>query len=189
MMQHDYVEQALSPIEHLYKNLLKSNCKIFNPPIPRNLFGSCCFDLAHGTNIRMGGHGEKMLGEHCRIRNDLKSTLLKDGVRNMRVSDTLGTLTFKSTVAEQLTALRPLVAKDNVHLTAPGYKALAEGIFREALNFGIVRTKGKHSLSGMQMVKVAEWHGFVCNQGVGRTSLKAAKRPLGGRVHPYQKRK
>ncbi len=28
--------------------------------------------------------------------------------------------------------------------------------------------------------KGAEWHGFVCNQGVGRTSLKAAKRPLGG---------
>jgi len=189
MMQHDHIEQALSPIEHLYKNLLKSNCKIFNPPIPRYLFGSCCFDLAHGTNIRMGGHGEKMLGEHCRIRNDLKSTLLKDGIRNMRVLDTLGSLTSKSTVAEQLAALRPLVAKDNVHLTTSGYKALAEAIFKEALNFGIVRSKGKHSLSGLQMVKAAEWHGFVCNQGVGKTSLKAAKRPLGGRVHPYQKRK
>ncbi len=82
-----------------------------------------------------------------------------------------------------------IVAKDNVHLTTSGYKALAEGIFREALNFGIVRSKGKHSLSGLQMVKGAEWHGFVCNQGVGRTSLKAAKGPLGGRAHPYQKRK
>jgi hypothetical protein len=55
MMQHDHIEQALSPIDHLYKNLLKSNCKIFNPPNPRYLFGSCCFDLAHGPNIRMGG--------------------------------------------------------------------------------------------------------------------------------------
>jgi hypothetical protein len=189
MMQHNHIEKALSPIEHLYKNLLKSNCKIFNPPIPRYLFGSCCFDLAHGTNIRMGGHGEKMLGEHCRIRNDLKSTLLKDGIRNMRVLDTLGSLTSKSTVAEQLAALRPLVAKDNVHLTTSGYKALAEAIFKEALNFGIVRSKGKHSLSGLQMVTGAEWHGFVSNQGVGRTSLKAAKRPLGGRAHPYQKKK
>ncbi len=106
----------------------------------------------------------------------------------MRVLDTLGSLTSKSTVAEQLMALRPLVAKDNVHLTTSGYKALAEGIFREAPNFGIVRSKGKHSLSGLQMVKGAEWHGFVC-QGVGRTSLKAAKRPWGGRAHPYQKRK
>ncbi len=52
-----------------------------------------------------------------------------------------GTLTSKSAVAEQLKALKPLVARDNVHLTAPGYKALAEGIFREALNFGVTRKK------------------------------------------------
>jgi hypothetical protein len=189
MMQQEHVELALSPIEHLYKNLLRSNCKLFNPPIPRFLFGSCCPDLAHGSNIRMGGHSEKMLGEHCRIRNNLKSILLKDGIRNMRVLDTLGTLTHKSTVAEQLTSLKSLVARDNVHLTAQGYKALAEGIYREALNFGITRSKGKHSLSGLQMVRVAEWHGFVSNQGVGKVSLKAAKRPLGGRSHPYQKKK
>jgi hypothetical protein len=75
----------------------------------------------------MGGHGENMIGEHCRIRQDLKEILLKDGIRNMRVLDTLGTLTSKSTVSEQLAALRPLVARDNVHLTALGNKALAEG--------------------------------------------------------------
>jgi hypothetical protein len=185
MMQHEHVEQALSPIEHLYKNLLKSNCKIFNPPIPRYLFGSCCLDLANGPNIRMGRHGEKMVAKHCHIRNNLNSILLKDGVRNMRVLDTLGTFTSKNTVTEQLAALKPLVARDNVHLTAAGYKALAEVIFREAQNFGVTRSKGKHSLSGMQMVRAAEWHGFVRNQGVGKTSLNAAKRPLGGRAHPY----
>jgi hypothetical protein len=43
-------------------------------------------------------------------------------------------------------ALKSLVARDNVHLTAQGFKALAEGIYREALNFGITRAKGKHSL-------------------------------------------
>jgi hypothetical protein len=85
--------------------------------------------------------------------------------------------------------LRPLVAKDNVHLTAAGYKAMADGIFREAQNFGVTRSKGKHSLSRMQMVRVAEWHGFVSNQGVGKTSLKAAKRSLGERAHPYPKKK
>jgi hypothetical protein len=62
------------------------------------------YSYSHGTNIRMGGHGEKMLGEHCRIRNEIKSTLLKDGIRNMRVMDTLGSLTSKSTIAEQLAA-------------------------------------------------------------------------------------
>jgi len=189
MMQHDHLEQALSPIEHLYKNLLKLNCKLFTPPIPRYIFGSCCLDLAHGPNIRMGGHGERMIGEHCRIRQDLKHTLLKDGIRNMRVLDTLGILTSKSTVSEQLAALRPLVARDNVHLTALGYKALAEGIYREVKNFEVPKSKGKHSSSGLQLVKAAEWHGFVSNQGVGKTSLKAAKRPSGGRVHPYQKKK
>jgi hypothetical protein len=48
----------------------------------------------------------------------------------------------------------------------------------------LVTSKGKHSLSGLQLVRVAEWHGFVSNQGVGKVSLKAAKRPLGGRSHP-----
>jgi hypothetical protein len=33
-----------------------------------------------------------MIGEHCRIRQDLKDILLKDGIRNMRLLDTLGTL-------------------------------------------------------------------------------------------------
>ncbi len=166
---------------------VKATARFSTPPIPRYLFGSCCLNLAHGSNIRMGGHGEKMVGEHCRIRNNLKSILLKDGIRNMRVLDTLGTLTSKSTVAEQLTALKPLVARDNVHLTAQGYKALAEGIFREALNFRVTSSKGKHSLSGMQMVRAAEWHRFVSNQGVGKTSLKAAKRLLGGGPIPIKR--
>ncbi len=60
-MQHEHVEQALSPIEHLYKNFLKLNFKIFNPSIPRYLFGSCCLDLAHGPNIRMRGTGKRWL--------------------------------------------------------------------------------------------------------------------------------
>jgi len=48
-------------VSHLYKQYIKSNDKIFLPPIPRNVFGSCCFDLGHGANIRRQGHGEKML--------------------------------------------------------------------------------------------------------------------------------
>ncbi len=72
---------------------------------------------------------------------------MKDGISIMRVLNTLGSLTSQSTVAEQLAlaALRPFVAKDNVHLTSEGYWALAEGIFREAQNFGVSRMKGKHS--------------------------------------------
>ncbi len=116
-------------------------------------------------------------------------TLLKDGIRNMRVLDTLGILTSKSTVSEQLAALRPLVARDNVHLTSLGYKALAEGIYRDVKSFEVPKSKGKHSITGHQLIKAAEWHGFVSNQGVGKTSLKAGKRLSGGRGHPYQKKK
>ncbi len=65
----------------------------------------------------------------------------------MRVLDTLDSLTSQSTVAEQLAALRSIVAKDNVHLTSAGYRALAEGLFREGQNFRVSRMKGKHSLS------------------------------------------
>ncbi len=168
---------------------MKLNCRLFTHPIPRYIFGSCCLDLAHGPTVSMGGHAERMIGEHCCIRQELKYILLKDGIRNKRVLDTLETLTSKSTVSEQLAALRPLVARDNVHLTALGYKALAEGIYREVKNFEVPKSKGKHSISGLQLVKAAEWHGFVSNQGVGRTSLKAAKRPSGGRNHPYQKKR
>jgi hypothetical protein len=70
----------------------------------------------------MGGHGEKMLGEHCRIRNNLKSILLKDGIRNMRILDTLGTLTHKSTVAEQLemTGCERQCSPDSTRLQSSG---------------------------------------------------------------------
>ncbi len=67
--------------------------------LPLNIFAKICLNL---TANLIGGHGEKMVGEHYRIRNNLKSILLKDGVRNMQVLDTLGTLTFKNTVSEQL---------------------------------------------------------------------------------------
>jgi len=40
MMQHNHEAQALFPVEHLYKNWLRSNCKVFIPPIPRFVFGS-----------------------------------------------------------------------------------------------------------------------------------------------------
>jgi hypothetical protein len=67
--------------------------------------------------------------------------------------------------------------------------ALAEGIFREAQNFGLPRMKGKHSVSGKLLVKTAEWHDFVSNWGIGKVSLKAAKKPFEAKAHPYHKKK
>ncbi len=143
MMQHNNIEQALFPCEHLYKNWLRSCCLVFTPPIPRFVFGSCCRDLSHGSNITMGGHSEKMLGEHCSIRNSLKGILAKEGLPNTRVLDTLGAITGKNSVASQLEVLKSITAKDNVHLTPSGYRSLAEGVLREAANFDMPKRKGR----------------------------------------------
>jgi hypothetical protein len=52
VMGCSHFESALNPVSHLYKQYIKSSCKIFTPPIPRFVFGSCCADLGHGANIR-----------------------------------------------------------------------------------------------------------------------------------------
>jgi hypothetical protein len=188
MMEGSHIEQALSPVSHLFKNILKSKQKIFIPPIPRFVCGSCCKELDHGPNIRSSGHGERMLGEHCRIRNTLKESLIRGGVQNMRVLDTLGSITGKNTLPSQLDSLKLITARDNVHLTGGGYLSLAQGILSEAQKFGETKVKGKHSLSGKQPTHQVEWHGFV-SPGLGKLSLKAGKRFLGVRSHPYNKGK
>jgi hypothetical protein len=134
VMGSSHIESAFFSVSHLYKQYIKSNDKIFLPPIPCNVFGSCCFDL---------GHGEKMLSEHCRIRQSMKSTLLGYRVSRMRVLDTLGCLTNSSNPPEQLAALKQLTTKDNVHLTDEGYKALAVGLLKEATSLSEPRERGK----------------------------------------------
>ncbi len=121
------------------------------------------------------------MGEHCRIRNSLKGILAKEGLPNTRaLEDTLGAITSKNTVASHLEVLKSITAKDNVHLTPSGYRSLAEGILREAASFDLPKRKGKHSLTGKQWIHSAEWHGFVCNNGVGKISGKAPRKPFWG---------
>ncbi len=81
---------------------------------------SCCHDLGHGANIRMQGHREKMIAEHCRIRQHMKKVLMDERVQNMRIFDTLGSLTHSSNTSEQLQVLRALTTTDHVHLTDDG---------------------------------------------------------------------
>ena len=50
-------------------------------------------------------------------------------------------------------------------------------------------SKGKHSVFGKQLVRTAERHGFVSNWGIGKVSLKAAKKPFEAKAHPYHKKK
>ncbi len=52
----------------------------------------------------------------------------------MRISDTLGSLTHSTNTSEQLNTLRNLTSVDHVHLTDDGYKAMAAGLLKEAIN-------------------------------------------------------
>jgi hypothetical protein len=176
------IESALNPVSHLYKQYIKSNCKIFTPPIPRFVFGSCCADLGHGANIRHQGHREKMLSEHCRVRQTLKGILVGERVQNMRVLDTLGCLTLTNNTTEQLTALEKITARDQVHLTDEGYKAMAAGILKEAISLNEPREKGKDR--GNIRHQTINWNGFVSHSGIGKTSLKAAKKSVSAPAPP-----
>ncbi len=92
----------------------------------------------------------------------------------MRVMDTLGCLTLTNNTAEQLTALEKITSRDQVHLTDEGYKAMAEDILKEAKSLNEPREKGKDR--GNIRHQTINWNGFVSHSGIGKTSLKAAKK-------------
>jgi hypothetical protein len=102
--------------------------------------------------------------------------------------DTLGTLTGKNTVDEQLASLRKITSKDNVHLNEFGLAALTQGLVREARGFELSKQKGKGSIAGNARLKTIEWRGFVSNSG--NTTGVGFKAPLSkseyrGKFHPY----
>jgi len=187
VMNQDQVEKTLSNMEHFYKHDHSAARKIFCPPLPRYVFGGCCGDLGHGQNIRSQGHAEKMVTEFVRVRQNIKSVLVRSQVQNMRVLDSLGALTGKNTVAEQVTELRKVTARDNVHLTADGYKSLALGVFKEAAMFSAPKVKtSKHDAVGAPQ----DWHGFLSHVGIGKAATRKARSASHAtpRAHPYRGR-
>ena len=104
----------------------------------------------------------------------MKSTLLGDRVSNMRVLDTMGCLTNSTNPPEQLAALKHIMSKDNVHLTEDRYKPLAEGLLKEAISLSEPREKGK--TKGHIRQQTVNWNGLVSHSGIGKSSLKAAKK-------------
>jgi hypothetical protein len=163
IMEDEQVEKGLFTVEHLCKNLRKDSWKIFVSPSPRWLCGAYCFDLGHCTNLRSEGYGRRILNELYRVWRCMKKTLIDGRIRNSRVLDTLGTLTGKNTVDEQLAGLRKVTSKDNVHLNDSGLAPLAQGLVREARGFELAKQKGKGSIPGNPRLKTSEWRGVVCN--------------------------
>jgi len=120
----------------------------------------------------------------------MKKTLIESRIRNTRVLDTLGTLTGKNTVEEQLAGLHKVTSKDNVHLNDSGLAALAQGLVREARGFELSKQKGKGSIPGNARLKTSEWRGFVCNtttSGGGGSKAPSSKTHQKGKFHPYSR--
>jgi len=187
VMSQEQVEKTLSNMEPFYKHDYSAAKKIFCPPIPRYVYGGCCGDLGHGPNIRSQGHSEKMVSELVRVRQNIKSVLIRTQVQNMRVLDSLGALTGKTTLSEQVSELRKVTARDNVHLTPAGYKALALGVYKEASSFTAPKVKvSKHESPGATQ----EWHGFLSHVGIGKAASRKARSAHQStpRAHPYRGR-
>jgi hypothetical protein len=122
----------------------------------------------------------------------MKKTLFDSKIRQARVLDTLDALTGKNTVDEQLSGLRAITAKDNVHLTDKGYAALAQGLVREARGFELTKQKGKGSIEGNARAW-APANGMVSSATRVRLRGGVFKAPLArgsqkGKFHPYQKK-
>ena len=116
----------------------------------------------------------------------MKRILMAKRVLNMRLLDTLGCLSNSSNPPEQLAALKGITSKDNVHLTEAGYRALAEGLLQEAISLRTPREKGKETVSRQLTVT---WNGFVSHVGIGKTSLKSAKKSAAAsRPTPYSRK-
>ena len=193
VMEDEQVEKCLFTVEHLGKQLHRDSWKIYVSPSPRWLRGPCCYDLSHCTNFRMDGYGRVILNDLYRVRRCMKKCLMESHIRNFRVLDTLGALTGKNTIDEQISAMHSITSKDNVHLTEAGYAALAQGLVREAHNCMQAKQKGKGSIAGNARMSTREWRGFISNTSTGRTDSGKAlksfpKSSLRGRTHPYMKR-
>ena len=74
------------------ESFLKNRAKIFIPPIPRFMFGSCCSTVTHGTNISTPQHPHQALSEHTRQRHTIIKSLNTTGISNYRVIDVIHSL-------------------------------------------------------------------------------------------------
>jgi hypothetical protein len=103
-------------------------------PMPRYVFGGCCIDRSHASNTTQEGHAATMLASHSKLRNILKTKLVKKKDKGMWVLDVLGSLTKKTSIDAQIGHLRTLTDINNVHLTSDRYKAIAGGILEACKN-------------------------------------------------------
>ncbi len=145
---------------------LKGFEKIIIPPIPRYVFGGCCSDPTHCTNVSDPEHHLTMLFAHSRIRNTMKKQMLGTLSRNFRILDILGALTppGQTSQKQHSEALKRHSHTDNVHLTDRGYELITDSIIKELQE--VTKNKIKPALN-TNMPRTRDWLGFVSTTGVG----------------------
>jgi hypothetical protein len=108
--------------------------KIVIPPLPRHLFSTCCSNTAHCTNFADEYYSEKILNGATRLRQVLKKETSAIGMSKKWVLDGVGAIlgtpvgSNYGTNREIIPDLRPLIAKDGVHLEAKANANLSQAL-------------------------------------------------------------
>jgi hypothetical protein len=97
------------------------------PPLPRYLFARCCDDAGHCTNFDQSDFAQNLLSGFIQLRNLLIRTLVQKGLKNFKVLDTCCVTSCKTTanIAERLSEMKKVTAKDGIHFVTAGYCNLA----------------------------------------------------------------
>ncbi len=97
------------------------------PPLPRYLFARCCDDAGHCTNFDQSDFAQNLLSGFIQLRNLLIRTLVQKGLKNFKVLDTCCVTSCKATanIADRLSEMKKVTAKDGIHFVAAGYGNLA----------------------------------------------------------------
>ena len=166
------------------ESVCKNRGKIFIPPIPRFVFGSCCTDTAHGSNTNTETHSAHAITEHIRQRHTIIKSLNSTGITNHKVLDIMHCIREgPDNDDNRLTSLKKVTHKDNVHLSTAGYAKIAAGILDAAQQLSARPKMPGGPPRGME---ISGWHGFTTTTGPGMTSRSTPPPPArgsGGR-HP-----
>jgi hypothetical protein len=108
--------------------------KIVIPPLQRHLFSTCCSNTAHCTNFADEYYAERILNGATRLRQVLKKETSAIGMSKKWVLDGVGAIlgtpvgSNYDTNLEIIPDLRPLIAKDGVHLEAKANANLSQAL-------------------------------------------------------------
>ena len=163
------------------ESVCKNRGKIFLPPIPRFVFGSCCTTKTHGTNTRSSTHPAHAISEHIRQRHTIIKSLHSTGITNFKVIDILHSIRDgPDTEENRLTCFKKVTASDNVHLSPEGYAKIATCIVDAAQQ---LTSRPRVQGGPPRGVEILGWHGFVTTTG----SPPDPARGRGMHHHPYRR--